>query len=216
MTHPIIARIDVVPTRYPRRVGEAIRIVAANEASATDLDAVFGARGEAARCSCQWFKVLHRDWQETAHEERRERLHEQTACGDPDAPATSGLVAYIGDEPAGWCAVEPRTAYIRLAAQRVPWLGRDEDPADDGVWSVTCFVTRVGYRRRGVMAALAAATPAFARERGARAVEGYPLDPEPGQEFSWGELYVGNRAAFAAAGFAEVAHPTPRRVVMRR
>ena len=36
-----------------------------------------------------------------------------------------------------------------------------------------------------------------------------------GQDITWGELHVGNRSIFDAAGFAEVSHPTPRRVVMR-
>lgn len=97
----------------------------------------------------------------------------------------------------------------------MPWTGRDEDKADDGVWAVTCFVTRVGYRKRGVSRALAQATVDFARRHGARAVEGYPLINEPGKEFTWGELYVGSRSIFAAAGFAEVSHPTPSRLVMR-
>jgi hypothetical protein len=38
---------------------------------------------------------------------------------------------------------------------------------------------------------------------------------EPGQEIAWGELHVGSRSIFAAAGFTEVSRPTPRRVVMR-
>ena len=63
--------------------------------------------------------------------------------------------------------------------------------------------------------ALAAAAVDFARERGARAVEGYPMRTEPGQEVTWGELYVGSRSIFAAAGFVEVSRPTSRRVVMR-
>ena len=64
---------------------------------------------------------------------------------------------------------------------RVPWTGRAEDKADDGVWTVSCFVTRAGYRRRGVSRALAAAASGFARERGARAVEGYPMITQPEQ-----------------------------------
>ena len=72
--------------------------------------------------------------------------------------------------------------------------GRDEDPDDPDVWAVTCFVTRVGFRRRGISRALAAASVEHARERGATAVEGYPLVALPGQEFSWGELYVGSRS----------------------
>jgi hypothetical protein len=38
---------------------------------------------------------------------------------------------------------------------------------------------------------------------------------QPGQEITWGELHVGSHSIVAAAGFAEVSHPTPRRVVMR-
>jgi GNAT superfamily N-acetyltransferase len=144
-----------------------------------------------------------------------ERLQEQTHCGFPSARTTSGLVAYIDGEPVGWCAIEPRTAYRRLRNSPVPFTGRDEDPADDSVWAVTCFVTRAGFRRRGVSRALARATVAFAREHGARALEGYPMLTDPGQDVTWGELNVGTRSIFAEAGFSEVSHPTLRRVVMR-
>jgi GNAT superfamily N-acetyltransferase len=81
--------------------------------------------------------------------------------------------------------------------------------------AVTCFVTRAGFRRRGVSRALARAAVDFARQRGARALEGYPMITEPGQEIMLGELHVGSRSIFAAAGFTEVSHPTLRRVVMR-
>jgi GNAT superfamily N-acetyltransferase len=146
---------------------------------------------------------------------RGARLHEQTGCGDPDAPTTSGLVAYLDGEPAGWCAVEPRTVYLHLLNRRVPWAGRAEDKTDDGVWAVTCFVTRTGFRHQGVSRALARATVDFARDRGARAVEGYPMITQPGKDITWGELHVGSRSIFAAAGYAEVSAPTTRRVVMR-
>jgi GNAT superfamily N-acetyltransferase len=113
--------------------------------------------------------------------------------------------------------VEPRVNYPRLLSSRspVPWKGRNEDPADEGVWAVTCFVTRKGFRNRGVSAALVAAVPDFARNRGARAVEGYPMLTQPGKEITWGELFVGSVNSFADAGFVEVSAPTPRRRVMR-
>jgi hypothetical protein len=38
---------------------------------------------------------------------------------------------------------------------------------------------------------------------------------EPGKTITWGELHVGSRNAFGAAGFREVTRPTKRRVVMR-
>jgi len=93
--------------------------------------------------------------------------------------------------------------------------GPRRGPGHDGVWSVVCFATRVGYRRRGVTRALARATVDFARSRGARAIEGYPMLTEPGQDVTWGELNVGSRSIFADAGYQEVSHPTLRRVVMR-
>lgn len=193
----------------------AIVAAPANKASWEDLRAVFGTRGDPAQCQCQWFKARDFEWRSVPVSERSERLRSQTACGQPGAAATSGLVAYLDGEPAGWCAVEPRTAYSRLLRARVPWAGRTEDRADDSVWAVTCFVTRTGFRRRGVSRALAAATPGFARERGARAVEGYPMITQPGQQITWNELYHGSRSIFADAGFTEVSRPTLRRVVMR-
>jgi GNAT superfamily N-acetyltransferase len=102
-----------------------------------------------------------------------------------------------------------------LLSKPLVWAGRAEDKTDDGVWAVTCFVTRTGFRRRGVSRALARAAVDFARDRGARAVEGYPIITTPGQEIAWGEVQVGSRSIFATAGFAEVSRPTLRRVVMR-
>ena len=95
---------------------------------------------------------------------------------------------------------------------RVPWEGRDEDKADASVWAVTCLLTRAGYRKRGVSHALAGAAVGFARERGARALEAYPINTK---DVILEELHVGTVAAFAAAGLAEVARPSKRRVVMR-
>ena len=193
----------------------AITVVPANEASCEDLHLIFGERGEPAGCQCQWFKIRDKDWKSVPLPELSARLREQTQCGDPAASRTTGLVAYLDGEPVGWCAVEPRTEYVRLRFTRVPWTGRDEDKDDDGVWAVTCFVTRTGFRRRGVSRALVQATVDFARSRGARALEGYPMVLEPGKKMQWGELFVGSRNIFADAGFAEVTHPTLRRYVMR-
>ncbi|MEV6923253.1 GNAT family N-acetyltransferase [Dactylosporangium sp. NPDC051485] len=193
-----------------------ISAVPANEASREDLQAVFGDRGDPHRCQCQYFKTTGGGWAKGPVEERAAALYAQTRCGDPTAPATTGLVAYLDGEPAGWCAVEPRSAYRRLRAARVPWAGRAEDRDDPGVWAVTCFVTRAGFRRRGVSTALAKAAADLARDRGAAAAEGYPMVVEPGADVPWpAELYVGTVGVFAAAGFAEVSRPTPRRAVMR-
>ncbi|MBB2914125.1 GNAT superfamily N-acetyltransferase [Streptosporangium becharense] len=187
----------------------------ANEVSWEDLQTVFGKRGEAAKCQCQRYKIRHAQWLSHTLADRTHRLRQQADCGQPDSGTTSGLVGFLDGEPVGWCAVEPRTEYPRLLDTKVPWLGREEDPSDPGVWAVTCFVTRAGFRRQGVSRALARASVDFARKGGARALEGYPMLTAEGQDIPWGELHVGSRGIFADAGFREVAKPTPRRVVMR-
>jgi GNAT superfamily N-acetyltransferase len=192
-----------------------LSIIPASQASWADLQAVFGTADYPGRCYCQHYKTRDCHWSSLSGEERHRRLREQTRCDDPRAQTTSGLVAYLGQEPVGWVAVEPRTAYPRLPKVRTVWSGRQEDKTDDGVWAVTCFVTRKGYRKRGITYALAAATVGFARDQGARALEAYPMITSPGKEITWGELHVGSRQVFADAGFTEVSHPSPRRVVVR-
>jgi GNAT superfamily N-acetyltransferase len=175
-----------------------------------DVAAVFGVRGEAGRCLCQRVRWPHRVWHEMPRAERQARLREQAAAG-------GGLVAYLGEEPAGWCAVGPRPGFGRLmqAQTTVPWAGRSEDRADAGVWAIGCLVSRAGFRRRGVMRAMVQAAVGFARAGGARALEGYPMVREVGREVPWGEMSVGAESAFAAAGFEVASRPAPRRVVMR-
>ena len=206
------------PRRLDYGLGMAeLRIVPANEASWEDIQAVFGERGDPHRCQCQRYKMSPGEsWASVGWEELAFRLRAQTNCGRRRSRTTTGLVAYLEGEPVGWCAVEPRPAYPRLLLKtRVPWEGRAEDKTDESVWAVTCFVTRTGFRRRGISGALAQAAVGFARDRGARALEGYPMITEPGREIMPVELNVGSRSVFEAAGFEEVSHPTLRRVVMR-
>ena len=192
-----------------------VTVVPANEASWEDLQAIFGTRGYTSTCQCQRFKAGPFGYSPMDPEERAWQLRVQSAADLPESALTSGLVAYLDGEPVGWCAVEPRSAFKRLPRQRTVFKERGEDPADKSVWALTCFAIRAGYRRRGFTYPLARAAVEFARERGARAIEGYPMAPEPGQDITWGETHVGTRSVFAAAGFEEVAHPTLRRLVMR-
>ena len=193
----------------------SLSVLPANHASCEDLRTLFGSRGAAAQCQCQRYKLGPGEaFRSFPVEERVRRLHEQTGCGRPESETTSGLVAYLERVPVGWCAVEPRPEYEGLLRVfRVPWDGRDEDKTDDGVWAVTCLFTRAGFRKRGVSRALAGAAVAFARERGARAIEAYPIVT---RNVIAEELHVGTPSVFADAGLVEVSRPTARRLVMRR
>ncbi|SDW03381.1 GNAT family N-acetyltransferase [Paenibacillus sp. CF384] len=198
------------------RTVKGLTILPANEASWEDLELVLRpVKCHSVRCYCQRFKIPGSQWNLVDDDERAYLLRIQTDCEKPESGTTSGLVAYLDGQPVGWCAIEPRTAYPNLLTNRMPWTGRDEDKADDGVWAITCFIVRTGYRKRGITYDLARAAVDFAKQRGARAVEGYAMITTPEKEITWGELHVGSRNVFEAAGFREVTRPSKRRVVMR-
>ena len=182
----------------------------ANEAAPEDVEAVLGTGG-ARKCRCQALKCAGWIWSDTTQEQREAALVEQTACGT-DGP-TSGLVGYVDGEPAGWVAVEPRENYPRVWSRKKDWMRRDPELA--GVWSVTCFVVRPGFRRQGLTYELAAAAVTHARQAGAHVLEGYPTEPAPGRTVIWDEASVGLLQVFLDAGFEVVASPTLRRRVVR-
>jgi len=49
-------------------------------------------------------------WRDSTLDEPIAMQQTQTACGETDSAVTSGLVAYLGDVPVGWVAVEPRVS----------------------------------------------------------------------------------------------------------
>ena len=109
----------------------------------------------------------------------------------------------------GWCAIEPREAYPRLARSRL------FQPVDDQpTWAIVCLFVRPDRRGRGVSRALIAGAVAHARRRGARLVEAYPVEPKGARMpavFAW----TGIASAFRDQGFVEVARRSPTRPLMR-
>ena len=120
-----------------------------------------------------------------------------------------GLLAYDDGEAVGWCAVAPSEEYSRLARSRVL-----KPVGDKEVWSVVCFFIRSPYRKKGVSSGLLKAAVEFAAERGAKIVEGYPIEPKSD---SYPPVYAwtGFASAFKKAGFKEVARRSLTRPIMR-
>ena len=187
-----------------------VRVEAVAAVPWEDVSQVFGTRGDPARCWCQYFKLANRDFETSTANACAGMLREQVQA----SALGPGVIAYLDGEPVGWCAVEPKPAYSRLQRARVVTEGSRQEPLDASVWAFTCFVVRVGYRRRGVAAALLRGAVAQARGAGARVVEGYPVDAALRPKAPSAELYHGTRSLFAAAGFVEVARVRKDRVVM--
>jgi len=168
-----------------------------------DFETLFGPSGAYGGCWCMWPRLRRKEFDANSGAQNREAMKE--AVGSGEAP---GLLAYARGKPVGWVALAPRQTYALLEHSRI--LKRVDDQP---VWSIVCFVVDKRARGRGVMAKLLSAAIQYARERGARIVEGYPIEPEGGLKSYDG--YTGIVSTFRKAGFEEVARPKERQPVMR-
>jgi GNAT superfamily N-acetyltransferase len=170
-----------------------------------DLERLFGERGACGGCWCMFWRRPRRVFAAQKGAGNRRAFRRLVASGPPP-----GILAYVGSDPAGWCALAPREAYSSLARSRVL------APVDDRpVWSVTCFFVARPHRRSGLSVSLLRAAVDHARRRGARIVEGYPVEPKKGampDAFAW----TGLASAFRAAGFHEALRRSASRPIMRR
>ncbi|HEX4443005.1 MAG TPA: GNAT family N-acetyltransferase [Galbitalea sp.] len=189
---------------------DEVTIRAANEIPWRDTEIVFGTRGDAAGCWCQFYKITNAQWREGDKAQRASELCEQVR----NAAVTPGLVAYVGDEPVGWVAVEPRPHYPTALRGRVISTGSRERVGDESVWAIVCFVVRVGYRRRGLALHLLRAAVEHAWANGARMIEGYPVEVAENQRMSSAGLYHGTVSLFSAAGFTIDSRPIAGRALM--
>jgi GNAT superfamily N-acetyltransferase len=173
-----------------------------------DLEALFGPKGACAGCWCTFFKLRRAAWTEGRGEANRARQRAYVTAGH--AP---GLLAYDGDRPVGWVAVEPREAYPVVLASRAT-APKDPARARPGAWAITCFYVAREARGRGLMRALVDAAVEHARAGGADRVEAYPVDyaRQVGATF----VYQGALSVFTRAGFRIAARPSRTRAVVVR
>lgn len=204
--------MSTTSVRAPREAAPDIRVLPVTEVPWDDVRTVFGTRGDPSTCWCQYFKVSPEVWKAGDVPAFERALCEQAAEPAPGP----GMLAYVGDEPVGWIAIEPRTSYSRILASQIVKASREPLDAAD-VWAVTCFVVRVGYRRRGIGAALLDGAVAHAKANGARVIEAYPVDPTVGggRKVSAADLYHGPLSSFEAAGFETVARTSETRALVQ-
>lgn len=137
------------------------------------------------------------------------KANKQQLCDLVDSGVVPGLVGYVDGAPAGWISFGPREDYAKL--ERSPVM----KPVDDEqVWSIVCTYVAKEYRGQGLQHRLLAAAIDYARERGARLLESYPVDkPERSHDDF---MFFGSRSLYERAGFKEVVRRSPTRLVMRR
>ena len=169
-----------------------------------DLEKLFGPRGACGGCWCMYWRLRRSEFEKKKGPGNRRAL--KRLVGEGRVP---GLLAYAGKEPIGWVSLAPREEFPVLENSRVA-ARVDSKP----VWSVVCLFIAKEHRNRGVSVALLHAAADYARKKGARIVEGYPVEPKARQADVF--VYTGLASAFRRAGYREVARRSPTRPVMRR
>ena len=168
-----------------------------------DFELLFGKNGACGGCWCMYWKLRGKDFSENTGSTAR-----QMQKAVVDSKTVPGLLAYADGYPVGWIAVEPRSAYPKLAHSRTL------KPVDDQeVWSITCFFVEKKYRRKGITVELLKAATEYVKSCGGKIVEGYPVDAQNDQPDPF--IYTGTASAFKQAGFNEVARHSPARPIFR-
>jgi GNAT superfamily N-acetyltransferase len=169
----------------------------ATKARFDDVAIMLGPKNpDSSACWCLSHRLDWRTNRELAGPARGEYVRK--LCGRRVAP---GVLAYSGDEVAGWAAAAPRSELPFERSAKIPHV--DDLP----VWSVWCIRVRPGYRGQGISRVLLDGAVAYARSHGAPAVEGYPVDNQ-GQKVDLTMAYVGTRKLFEGAGFTKAADTT--------
>jgi GNAT superfamily N-acetyltransferase len=140
-----------------------------------------------------YFRKPGMSWSNSTAAENRAGLRD---LADADPPP--GLVAYLEGRVIGWVSVGPRESYDRLGSSKL-LAPVDERP----VWSIVCFVVSRRARGTGVGSALLRAAVAHAADRGAAAIEAYPLAAERGRVAA-ASAYQGTQSMFEREGFEVV------------
>lgn len=170
----------------PERLGDLIRFMAKH--------------GKFRYCACMRWRMRSTEFSRSTKEDRANALLRNVQEGTP-----IGVLAYLDEEPTGWCSVAPRESYRALERYRA--LPRIDDRP---VWSVTCFFVSSRIRRTGLTLGLLKAAVDYALLQGVEIVEGYPVEPGPRLY-----TYMGSPSIFRAAGFRDVTPRGQARAVMR-
>lgn len=168
-----------------------------------DFEQLFGPNGACAGCWCAWFLMTNKEFTASGKEGHKTAMRTIVQSG-----VEPGLIAYADGIPAGWVALAPREAYKRLATSKL--LG-----AVDGqsVWVISCFYIFRDYRHQGLMEKLITAAIVYARGKGVKILEAFPVEAK--EKISHLSLFTGKADVFYRLGFELVVQRESRPILRK-
>ncbi len=171
---------------------------------------LFTAKGACGGCWCMYWRLPHggKLWEDNKGDKNKRAFKRLIQAG-----RVHGCLAFVGDDPVGWCCLGPRQDFPRLETVRAL-----QHQWDDSTWSVTCFYISTSWRRQGIASALLEHGVALAKKLGAKKLEGYPVryssknHGEVPAAFAW----TGVNAIFEKQRFVNVSPPDHARDVFVR
>lgn len=160
------------------------------------IETLFGKNGACGGCWCMWWRVPMggKTWDAAKGTANRRTFRALVENG-----SAHGVLAFVDDEPVGWCAVAPRADFPRLDRSKA--LVRAWQPT---TWSLNCLYVPARWRGLGVARALIANAIELARQGGASEIEAYPQAVADGKRQAGAFVWTGVPALFTPFGFRAV------------
>lgn len=159
-----------------------------------DFETLFQSKGGPSYCWCMAWRMTKEELKHNTSANRKKWMKNRVAAKTP-----IGLLAYVDKQPVAWCSIAPRETYERL--------GGDEKL--EKVWSIACFYIRKENRGQGLTELFIREAKKFARKKGAKFLEAYPVESD-----SPSYRHMGFVPMFEKADFSFVKKAGSRRHVM--
>ncbi len=192
--------LALLPEHMKKQSSHKLEFAPVTRERLADLALFSQEHGKFRYCSCMRWRMTSAEYKRSTKQDRVAALE---ALVRKDIP--TGILAFAAGKPVGWCSIAPRETYGAL--ERFRALPRIDDAP---VWSVVCFFVDRRARRQRVTLGLLQAAVEYARSRGAKIIEGYPVEPGPRLY-----TYMGSPSTFRRAGFRDVTPSGQARKVMR-
>jgi GNAT superfamily N-acetyltransferase len=169
------------------------------------FEQLFSSKGACGNCWCMSFRLRKNDFETgKLNDGNKESMKKLVWENRP-----TGILAFLDGLAIAWCAFAPREDFLKLENSRV-----HKRIDNEVVWSIPCTFIDKKYRRMGVSVELLKGVIEYARQKGIKIVEAYPVVPTKEKlpdAFAWIGLYK----SFERAGFKVVDRTSKNRPMVR-